>query len=654
MKTKNPFRISLGIALSVIIFSHLSFSQEQTIYPKGHPVIVDSDTLFYIYTGIGVFTAETRAREINKILDNLLNNDIISYDSIIVMKEPDHFLISLSGTPIMAVTSKDAEAGESEPSILAERYRNKIVDKLTATRELYSKKNLINNTIYSVVYFIVLLLGLFLFAKLFPWLSKKVLLLHKSGIKDFNIRNTQIVKSSTIANSIIIFLKGVRFVLTLIALYLFLTEILHLWPYTRKWELQTVVKVLILFVFYSVFYFVLFKSINSLISFMNAKYTSWIGTKIKTIRIKSTDLLSAERTVAVLIQINKLSRFALHIILFYLFITVIFSLFSFSQTWANKLMNYILNPLNTVWSTFVDFLPNLFFIIVLIVVFNYVIRFVKFIFSEINNGNIEFPGFHQDWATPTYKIVRFMILVLAAIVVFPYLPGSNSPFFQGISVFLGILFSLGSSSAIANMVSGVVLTYMRPFKLGDRVKIADTMGDVIEKTLLVTRVRTVKNVDITIPNAMVLSSHIINYSSSAVNKGLILHTTVTIGYDVPWEKVHELLISAANEIETLRKDPKPFVLQTSLDDFYVSYELNAYTNNPQLQALTYSELHSKIQDKFNEAAVEIMSPHYGAVRDGNQTTIPEDYLPKEYKAPPFRLFGLNFGNKNHENPKNPP
>ena len=197
------------------------------------------------------------------------------------------------------------------------------------------------------------------------------------------------------------------------------------------------------------------------------------------------------------------------------------------------------------------------------------------------------------------------------------------------------------------MVAGIVLTYMRPFRLGDRVKIAETMGDVVEKTLLVTRVRTIKNVDVSIPNAMVLGSHIINFSSSAKNKGLILHTTVTIGYDVPWKKVHELLLSAANESNNLLKEPSPFILQTSLDDSYVSYELNVYTNQPTLMAKIYSDLHQNIQDRFNEAGIEIMSPHYSAVRDGNATAIPEEYLPKGYSPKHFRILPLDklFGRK---------
>ncbi|HSH14200.1 MAG TPA: mechanosensitive ion channel family protein, partial [Desulfurivibrionaceae bacterium] len=254
--------------------------------------------------------------------------------------------------------------------------------------------------------------------------------------------------------------------------------------------------------------------------------------------------------------------------------------------------------------------------------------------------SIKLPNFPADWAQPTYKIGRFLVIAFTAVVVFPYLPGSDAPAFKGVSLFIGVLFSLGSTAAVANVVAGIILTYMRAFVIGDRVKIADTIGDIIEKTLLVTRVRTIKNEDITIPNAMVLGSHIINYSSSARERGLILHTTVTIGYDVPWRQVHELLLGAARASENILAEPPPFVLQTSLDDFYVSYQLNAYTDQPNRMALTYSALHQNIQDRFNAAGVEIMSPHYAALRDGNQVTVPEENLAKSYVAPAFRLTGL--------------
>ena len=223
------------------------------------------------------------------------------------------------------------------------------------------------------------------------------------------------------------------------------------------------------------------------------------------------------------------------------------------------------------------------------------------------------------------------------IVIFPYLPGSDSKVFQGVSVFLGFLFTFGSAGSLSNIMAGLVLTYMRLFKIGDRVKIGEIVGDIIEKSLLVTRIRTIKNEIISIPNSSVLNSHTINYSSDTVDNGLILHTTVTIGYDVPWKDMQQALLNAADRTDLILKEPRPFVLQTSLEDFYVSYQINAYTKDANKQATIYSQLHSNIQDCCNEVGIEIMSPHYRAARDGNRTTIPDNYLDKDYIAPSFNI-----------------
>jgi len=364
---------------------------------------------------------------------------------------------------------------------------------------------------------------------------------------------------------------------------------------------------------------------------------SWRGTFIRSILIQSFEVLNEERIVAMFLSAIKVTRLIVMLSLFYFYIPLVLSFFPWTRGMASQLLSYILTPLEKAGFAFLDYLPNLFYLLVIVVITNYAIKFIGFIFSEIEKQNLSIPGFYHDWASPSFKIARFLVIAFSAVVAFPYLPGADSPAFKGVSVFLGVLFSLGSSSAIANIVAGVILTYMRAFKLGDRVKIADTIGDVVEKTLLVTRVRTIKNVDITVPNAMVLSSHIINYSSTAEDAGLILHTTVTIGYDAPWRQVHELLIAAANATSNILETPAPFVLQTSLDDFYVSYQINAYTDKPSIMARTYSELHQNIQEKFNEGGVEIMSPHYSTLRDGNMTTIPESYLPGTYKQPPFRV-----------------
>jgi small-conductance mechanosensitive channel len=267
----------------------------------------------------------------------------------------------------------------------------------------------------------------------------------------------------------------------------------------------------------------------------------------------------------------------------------------------------------------------------------YMIRLLRLIFGEIKGGELKIRGFYPDWAEPTDKLLRILVLAFALIVAFPYLPGAQSSAFRGVSIFLGLLLSLGSSSAVANAIAGVILTYMRSFLVGDWVQIGDTTGEVIEKNMLVTRVLNPKAEIITIPNATVMSGAVKNYSIEARKSGVIFHTTVTIGYDVPWRTVHQLLIQAALATKDVLQQHPPYVLQKGLDDFYVSYELNVYTDAPSLGMRTYSELHQNIQDKFNEAGVEICSPHFAALRDGNTSAIPEQYVKPNYKPPGFRF-----------------
>ena len=368
------------------------------------------------------------------------------------------------------------------------------------------------------------------------------------------------------------------------------------------------------------------------------KIDSLRGTRIRSIRIQSFEILHEDRIAAIMISILRGVRVVLTLALFYFYVPIIFSFFPWTRGYAAKLLHYLYTPIVSLGQAIANYLPNLFFIVVIAVVTHFVNRFSRLLFAEIGKVAITIPGFYADWAEPTYKIVRFLIISFALIAAFPYLPGSESPAFKGVSIFFGVLVSLGSTSAVANIISGVILTYTRAFKIGDRVKISDTVGDVTEKTLLVTRIRTSKNADITIPNAMVLGSHITNFSSSARDYGLILHTSVTIGYDAPWRTVHELLIAAALKTENILELPAPFVLQTALNDFYVTYELNAYTDTPQKMVRIYSELHQNIQDRFNEAGVEIMSPHYAQIRDGNRTTIPDAYLDAGYEPGGIRIY----------------
>ena len=248
-----------------------------------------------------------------------------------------------------------------------------------------------------------------------------------------------------------------------------------------------------------------------------------------------------------------------------------------------------------------------------------------YIALEIENENLKFNGFFPEWAMPIFNIVRILLYTFMIAMIYNYLPGSDSGVFQGISVFVGIIISLGSSTLIANLMAGLVITFMRPFHIGDRIKLNDITGDIIEKTPLVTRVKTPKNEIVTVPNSFVMSSLTTNYSSSAKEFGLIIHSDVTFGYEVPWQQVQQLLMQAALATPYLEAEPQPFVLQTKLDDWYVVYQINAYTRHPEYMSQIFSQLHQNIQDLFHEAGIEIMSPHYMGVRQSDQVFMPDKY-----------------------------
>lgn len=380
-----------------------------------------------------------------------------------------------------------------------------------------------------------------------------------------------------------------------------------------------------------------------LIAFLNKRSIRFIESKkdkwLKSLTYNNYTFITPEQELNVILFILKILKWFLILLVVYIFFPLIFSVFEFTQGWSNYLFDLIFSSFGQIFTAIWHYFPNIIKIAAIIIVMRYFVKAVRYIFAEIEDEKLQISGFHPDWAMPTFTIIRFLLYAFMFVLIFPLLPGSDSTIFKGVSVFLGVLLSLGSSSAIANMVAGLVITYMRPFKIGDRINIGNTTGNVIEKTLLVTRLKTIKNEEITIPNSAVLSGNTVNYSTFTKEKGegLIINTTVTLGYDIPYKTVYEALIEAALRTNLIEKQPKPFVLQTSLDDFYVSYQLNAYTKHANKQALIYSDLHQNIQDCCNELDIEILSPHYRAQRDGNMTTIPKDYLPKDYEAPSFNV-----------------
>ena len=389
------------------------------------------------------------------------------------------------------------------------------------------------------------------------------------------------------------------------------------------WQLG---KRILYFILVIVGQFLLFKLTIWLFNKLKARIQRLKDTKLKPISIQDYELLDTQKQVNLLVFLASLLRYAVMLLQLILTVPLLFAIFPQTKDLAYKLFSYIWEPIKSIFLGIVEYIPNLFTIFVKWLAVKYLVRLVRYLASEIQSERLKIGGFYADWAMPTFHIVRFLLYAFMIAMIYPYLPGSKSGVFQGISVFVGLIVSLGSSTVIGNIIAGLVITYMRPFKLGDRIKLNDTTGNVIEKTPLVTRIRTPKNEVVTIPNSFIMSSHTVNFSQSARDYGLIIHSEVSIGYDIPWRKTHQLLIEAALNTPGVVDDPRPFVLETSLQDYYPVYQVNAYIKDANQLAQVYSDLHQNIQDRFNEEGIEIMSPHYIATRDGNETTIPKDDL----------------------------
>ncbi|HTP66580.1 MAG TPA: mechanosensitive ion channel family protein [Geobacteraceae bacterium] len=332
--------------------------------------------------------------------------------------------------------------------------------------------------------------------------------------------------------------------------------------------------------------------------------------KTRSIQFQRFEVLRLDQVKALLTGSIRGVRLIVVLLIFYIYAHFLLGCFPWTSPFSGQILNYLLVPLKTMKDGFIGYIPDLIFLVVLAVVARYLLKFMRLFAVEVEKGNIAFPGFYREWAKPTYKIARFLVIAFVAVVAFPYFPGSQSPAFKGISIFLGVLFSLGSSSTVSNVVAGLDMTYRRAFLIGDWIKIGELTGEVTRMRLLVSHLRTYKNEEVIIPNSVIQNSHVTNYSSLAREQGLILHTSITIGYSTPWRQVHAFLLEAAAKTPGLLREPAPFVLQTALDDFYVRYELNAYTDEPREMLNIYSDLHQNIQDAFNEFEVQIMSPHY--------------------------------------------
>jgi small-conductance mechanosensitive channel len=331
-------------------------------------------------------------------------------------------------------------------------------------------------------------------------------------------------------------------------------------------------------------------------------------------------------------KLNHILRAALLTSMLLAYVLVVLRLFPLTAEIVVAGESYLGTPAREIALAIIRYLPNLGYLVVIGALGWLALRLLRYVFDALATGSLTLRGFHPDWAEPTYKLVRTLLFLFLLMVSFPFLPGAGTQFFQGFSLFVGALITLGSASAIGNIVAGTVLTYTGAFRIGDMVQIGGTHGIVIEKTLLVTRVRTVENEEVTIPNSTVLSSAVVNFSSRAAKGGVVLRVSAGIGYNVDWRTVHGLMVDAAGRTEHILEDPAPQVWQTSLGDYAVNYELRAWTKRPEAMFEILSSLRRNVLEAFNRAGVEIMTPSVRAHRDASDLAIPPEIFPARGSA----------------------
>jgi small-conductance mechanosensitive channel len=335
-----------------------------------------------------------------------------------------------------------------------------------------------------------------------------------------------------------------------------------------------------------------------------------VSDRVKSVTVRSFEVVRAERIRAVVGGLLRLGGGLTLIGIVFVYVRYVLGLVPWTHGAAAQIDGWVFAPIAMLGSGVVAKFPDLIFLVVLFVVVRYALRLIQLFFSAVGRGDVTLENFDPDWALPTFKILRVAVIAFALIVAYPYIPGSSSAAFKGVTLFMGVIFSLGSSSAISNIVAGYTMIYRRAFHEGDVVRIGDVTGRVTQVRVQVTHLRTTKNEEVIVPNSTIMGSDVINYSSLAEGDGLILHTTVGIGYETPWRQVEAMLIDAAERTPGLLKKPKPFVLATALGDFAITYQINAYSNEPTRMMRLYDELHRSILDVFNEHGVQIMTPAY--------------------------------------------
>lgn len=377
---------------------------------------------------------------------------------------------------------------------------------------------------------------------------------------------------------------------------------------------------------------------------LGRRWRVWLHTVVRSripgLSFRGTELISGRQIGNLVAGVLGRIDVPVLIVLAYTWLVVVFARFPGTQAWGFELGRFALLRVTELARAFASALPGLVTVVFIAFVFRTLMRFSDRFFDAVERGTTQLAGFHPELARPTRRLTRIVLWLAAVIVSYPYLPGADSKAVQGVSVLVGLMISLGSSGVVGNMIAGLVLTYSRSFSIGDRVRIGEHVGDVIALGTFATKLKSIRNEEVTLPNATILAGTILNYTRRTASEGgLWLHTQVTIGYDVPWRQVHALLIEAAKSVSGIEAMPEPVVYQRALNDYHVGYELTCVTLDSHAQLRLYSELHGAIQDAFARAGVEILSPAFAALRDANAPVLPADPSGPRQAPGAFRVRG---------------
>lgn len=359
---------------------------------------------------------------------------------------------------------------------------------------------------------------------------------------------------------------------------------------------------------------------------VNRRWRAWLQEvlprRLGALRIGGFEVVSHAQMTGLATGLLARADVVIGALLLYAYVTLVLSLFPWTQGWSWHLFDFAARKLFEMARAIAGAIPNLMIIVIIFLVFRWLTSLSDRFFDAVGAGAILAHRIHPELARPSKRLVKILLWIVAVIIAYPYVPGADTRAVQGVSLLIGVMVSLGSTGLVGNVIAGIVLTYSRSFRVGDRVKIGEQTGDVTSLGFFATKIRTLRNEELTLPNGLVALQPIVNYTRLAETEGLILHTQVTIGYDVDWRRVHALLVEAAGRVEGVEREPAPWVFQRALNDHHVSYELNCITRLSHPQLRLYSDLHQEIQDAFARAGVEILSPGYHAVRDANAAVLP--------------------------------